>query len=521
MRAVVADPGGGMAAADSSSVPIPGLDLVGRGVFLHKSRPYELKEAYFSKSASRPYRSWETGRTYSVPEGYEVNDSPPMPAGQALNQSLIEESWDRFDKRTKLDVSLAVSNAPFSVDVTASQAKQIRKEEDSYYALRTSFIPLWTVYVPVAVDLCAIHPDINVPAPFRHSERKHYTKFFERFGTHYVKRVWVGGKATLAFTVEKSSELNKSDIQAGLKASMAGFGGGSVNASDQRHRERLQQNSECTVFGTGGDEFKLAALSSLDEEKYNEWIATIKENPQVIEFEAVGIWTLLSDAEQAQALMEAYREEVVFPALRAMFTVGDEVHFFENYLCYAYDMKTNLTAKPQRISDRWADLFRVGFERVDAAFVGRHLNSSEGEDLNGKIFFFNRDQYVRWDVESNCIDSGYPRRIIDGWPGVPFDRIDATVSVGPEAVYLFRGDDYVRFNTLTNQVDPGYPQPVKTRWAGITFDRVDAATYWGNGKIYFFRENQYVRYDSVMWRADPGYPKEVLSHYVEDWRFFE
>jgi hypothetical protein len=501
--------------------PIPGLELVGRGIYLRDSYPYELKGVHFERKVVRPYYSSETGKDYAVPEGYEVNDSPPMPTGQALNQAFIEESWDRFEKHTKLDTSLAVSHAPFTVDVTANQAQQLRQEEDSYYALRTSFIPLWTVYVPSGVALATLHPDITIPTPFSHKDRQYYSEFFERYGTHYVKRAWVGGKATLVFTVEKSSQMTKSEIQAGLKASMAGFGGGSVQASDQRYRERLQQNSECTVFGKGGDESKLAALSTLDEAKYNEWIETVKDNPQVIEFEAAGIWTLLSDSEQSQALMEAYSEEIIIPPLRAVFHLGDDAHFFENYYCYSYDLKRKVTTKPQRISDRWPDLFRVGFERVDAAFVGRYLTSSDGEDLNGKIFFFNRDKYVRWDVASNGIDPGYPRCIADGWPGVTFDRIDAVVNVAPEAVYLFMGNEYVRFNTLTNQADPGYPQPVSTRWVGVTFDRIDAATYWGNAKVYFFRDNQYIRYDTVMWRADAGYPKAVLSHYVEDWRFFE
>ncbi|MGH8473142.1 MAG: hypothetical protein ACREVJ_11950, partial [Gammaproteobacteria bacterium] len=95
-------------------LPIQGLEAVGRGVYLRPNQPYELKDVLFKRDNDETYYSPETGQTYTVPEGYEVNDSPPMPAAQALNQVLIEESWERFEKKESLDASLAVSNAPFS-----------------------------------------------------------------------------------------------------------------------------------------------------------------------------------------------------------------------------------------------------------------------------------------------------------------------------------------------------------------------------------------------------------------------
>ena len=500
---------------------IPGLEVVGRGVYLRPNQPYELKEVLFDRTTSAVYRSKETGLTYTLPERYQVDDSPPMPATQALNKSLVEESWDRFEKRTSLDASLAVSNGPFSVDVNASQTGQLRQEEESYYALRTSFIPLWALYIPNTVGVSDDDFDVDVPVPFSHSHRRDYAKFFERYGTHFIPRAWVGGKASLALTISKQTQMTKSEIQAGIKASMVGAGGGSVNTSNQRSKEKLQSNSQCTVFGKGGDELKLAALSTLDNALYNEWLATVKDNPQVIEFEAVGIWTLFQDRAKAQALMDAYKEETVFSSLRVVFNLDNRIHFFEDKSYYLYDLVENVTSHPQPIKDHWPQLFDVGFERVDAAFLGKYLQSSEGEDLNRKLFLFNRDKYVRWDVDAHQIDQGYPRLVTEGWPGVTFERIDATVNISPESVYFFCGNRYIRFNTLINRADEGYSELVSRRWTGVTFDRIDAATYWGNGKVYFFRGNQYIRYDTVMWRADPGYPKSILSHYVEDWRFFE
>jgi hypothetical protein len=505
----------------SALEPIPGLDAVGRGVFIRPGQPHQLKDILFGRKKSVTYRTTETDTSYAVPDTYAVDTSPPMPASQALNKTLLADSWERFEKQTTVDASLTVGRASFSLDVTLHQSKQLRQEEESYYAMRTSFVPLWSVYIPTADGFPDEALARDVPAPFSHSNRAEYARVFERFGSHYVKRVWVGGKASLVFIVRKSSSMTKSEIMAGLKASLPGIGGGSLSVEDQKTREKLQSNSQCTVLGQGGTEVQLAALGSLDDAAYNAWLETVRLNPEVIELEVEGIWTLVKDLDVSQALMDAYKEETVFSPFRVVFTTDHTLHLFRDVHYSSYDLNTRVASKPQRIRERWPQLFDVRFERVDAAFLGRYLVSSEGEDLSRKVFFFNRDMYVRWDLDKRGIDPGYPRTIVEGWPGVPFDRVDAVVNVSPDALYFFKGPHYVRFNTPRNHADPGYPDLISRRWAGVTFDRLDAAAYLGNGQVYFFRGDQYIRYDTALWRADPGYPKTIMSNYVEDWKFFE
>ena len=510
-----------MATAAKPLVPIPGLEAVGHGIYVRPDQPYQVKDVLFERKGTRPYYSQETDHTYAVPETYAVDSAPPMPSSQALNRTLLEESWERFEKLTSLDTSLTIGTTPFSLDVTMNQSSQLRTEEDSYYAMRTSFVPLWSIYIPTAYGFSDKDLGADIPVPFSHTNRRAYEQFFERYGTHYVKRAWVGGKASLVFTISKSSSMTEDEIRAGLKASLPGIGGGSLDASDKRTREKLQENSRCTVLGQGGNQFQLAALSSLDDAAYNAWLDTVKENPEMIEFEAVGIWTLLDDAAKGQALMDAYKEETVFSPLRVVFNLDYRIYFLADEYFSTYDLVNREATKPHRIRDKWPELFTVGFERVDAAFLGKYLVSSAGEDLSRKLFLFNRDKYVRWDVDKSIIDPGYPRQIADGWPGVTFERIDSALNVAPDALYFFKGNQYIRFNTLLNKADSGYPDLVSRRWVGVTFDRIDAAVYWGNGQVYFFRDNQYIRYDTVTWRADPGYPKSIASNYVEDWRFFE
>ncbi len=506
---------------EETMTPIIGLDIVGRGCYLNPHGPVQLKRVIFGQSNPHPFRSSETNTTYGVPEGYEVNDSPPMPAKQALNQLMIEESFERFERKLRVDSSLAVSNGAFSVDASASLASELRTSEEAYYALRSSFIPLWCVYVSDTTGLPDETFDLSgVPAPFDHDYRTQYDNFFERYGTHYVRRVWIGGKANLAFSVLKSSKMSKEDIQAGIKASL-GTARGEAHSSLQKSKEQLQSNAQCTVWGRGGDEVRLAALSSFDENLYNEWLTTIKDNPQVIEFEVAGIWTLVRDRDKAQALLEAYKAATTFKPLGAIFDFDQKVYFLRGNRYSIYDVEQATSSKPKKIGNEWPFLTGLGFDRIDAAFSGGPFVSQSGEDLRRKFYVFRKDKYLRVDFDKLAIDKGYPKKISEGFPEVNFERVDAILNPCNGELYFFNGDRYIRFNIAKNRADPGYPDLVKRRFVGVTFDRIDAAIYWGNGKAYFFRDDQHIRYDMVNYQADPGYPKVICGSYVEDWKFFD
>jgi hypothetical protein len=499
----------------------PGLDAVGRGIYLRPRQPYQLRRRLFRSDRLREFDSIETGQKYQLPDSYEVNDSPPMPAQQAINQMKVEESWDRVDEEMSLDTGVAAGNALFSIDASSIQAKQLRTEEDAFYALRTSFIPFFTIYVPDATKFPDTEFDVDVPIPFNHDHRREYEAFFDKFGTHYVRRVWVGGKATQAITVLKSSRMSKEEIQEGLRASFSTMAKGNVEQKLQSSRDKLQTNATCTVWGKGGDRLKLAALSSLDQTKYDEWLGSVPGNPGVIELEVVGIWTLIKDPKKAQALQDAYAAASTFTTLSAVFGLGRQVFFLRGDTFCVYDIDEAKTHKPVKIKDTWTEVVKIGFDRIDAAFNPGPGVTMKGEDISRKFYVFRGDKYLRVDYDTLKIDEGYPRPISEGWPNVPFRQLDAVLVTAPDSVYFFCGGEYVRFNMLTNQADDGYPQLVKDRWPGLTFDRIDAAFYRGNGKAYFFKDDQHIRFDMVNCRVDPGYPKYILGSYVEDWTFLD
>lgn len=129
-------------------------------------------------------------------------------------------------------------------------------------------------------------------------------------------------------------------------------------------------------------------------------------------------------------------------------------------------------------------------------------------EINGQIrqYAFYKNLYMR--IGSQGIDEGYPRRISDGWPGLPND-IDAalyldrkyhsrwtwngrrwtytTTQIAPRRTYFFKGSLYWRFEN--GRMLAGYPKSIGV-W-GLP-SNIDAAYTWSqNGRIYFVKGNSH------------------------------
>ncbi|HOF05484.1 MAG TPA: hemopexin repeat-containing protein [Syntrophales bacterium] len=132
---------------------------------------------------------------------------------------------------------------------------------------------------------------------------------------------------------------------------------------------------------------------------------------------------------------------------------------------------------------------------------------------NGKVCFFKGGQFIRYDIGADRADPGYPQEINDKtWPGLPWTGgVDAAVDWGNGKIFFFKGGQYLRYDVENNRADTGYPRRIDSRnWPGMIWTSgIDDVVNWGNGKAYFFKDYEYIRYDIAADKADPGYPKPV------------
>jgi hypothetical protein len=546
IAAVAVAPGSGSAeskppeAAVAQLQPIPGATVIGHGIYIKPRQPYELKASLFEfGEGGQVFKCWETEQTYTVPEHCMVNNSPPAPADQSLGETVIEESWDRFGSELTLNVNAAVSNKLISIDPSALRATDLRSEEDSYYALRSSFIAFWNLSMFELPEVPGLEREVDAlpQDPLDPSNRGAYARLFENYGSHYVKSVWVGGKASLVFVVAKSSQMTKEEIRAGIQASFGGILKVGASSEQKTVGDKFKSSSTCKVFGSGGDRIELAKLSSLEAEAYGHWIESVKKNPQVIQLGLAGIWTLVKNQKKAEALKTAYVQESGFKPLTAIIPVTmsfdgassteSRLYFVKDEDVFEYRLRQPPGEARTRRNPGFVAVLRqtleqspslAKFSRPDAAIS---LSGFPGQ-LNDSLYLFKHRECLRLDVPTLTVTDGYPKDIEEEWQGVNFDRIDAALAVAPDTVYFFRGPNYIRIDLAKGKPPMvGSRDLIKKRWDGVSFDRLDTAVYWGNSKVYLFYGDQYIRYDMAIYKADPGYPRFIESNYVEDWELFD
>jgi hypothetical protein len=188
------------------------------------------------------------------------------------------------------------------------------------------------------------------------------------------------------------------------------------------------------------------------------------------------------------------------------------IFYGDQYLRYDVENDRVDPGYPLPIKGNWPGFAEAGFDAgIDAA-----VNWG-----NGKAYFFREGQYVRYDIAADRVDPGYPLPIGGNWPGFTevtwASGVDDGVNWGTGKAYFFFRDRYLRYDIAADRVDPGYPLLIKGNWSGFAeagFDAgIDSAVNWGNGKAYFFRAGQYLRYDLATDRVDPGYPLQIRGNW--------
>ena len=107
---------------------------------------------------------------------------------------------------------------------------------------------------------------------------------------------------------------------------------------------------------------------------------------------------------------------------------------------------------------------------------------------NGKVYFFKDGHYIRYDIAADRADPGYPYPVTDEyWPGLrQLGRIDGAVNWGNGKAYFFNGSNYIRYDIHAGVPDRGYPKPINNRtWPGLWRGGFNSVLAWGDGKAFF------------------------------------
>lgn len=186
----------------------------------------------------------------------------------------------------------------------------------------------------------------------------------------------------------------------------------------------------------------------------------------------------------------------------------------EHAYCFAgdsyarYELKTAAIGKgyPRLISDGWK-----GVHHELAPDLRGHLTALFSS--HGKVFFFLGNSYVRFDLERNQVDPGYPKYIKRHWRGLWAADIDAILQVAPGTAYFIKGTQCIRYDLHADRAEAGYPRPLAEEFPGLAEfignEGVDAAVAWPDGGYYFIRNQQVLRYEPQTKQVSAGYPRQL------------
>ncbi|WP_236790950.1 hemopexin repeat-containing protein [Amycolatopsis sp. GM8] len=179
---------------------------------------------------------------------------------------------------------------------------------------------------------------------------------------------------------------------------------------------------------------------------------------------------------------------------------GEKAYFFtgDRYIRYDVEKDGIDDGYPLSIAAQWPGLFESD---IDAAMPWS----------DGSVFFFKAGQCLSYDIENNAVLDG-PRSIAERWPGLFESGIDAAVLWGSGNAYFFRGELYQRFDAETGAIDPE-ARSIAEDWPGAFTSGIETALWWPSGNPYFFSGDQYARHDPDSGAVVEGYPRSI-----SDWK---
>lgn len=164
----------------------------------------------------------------------------------------------------------------------------------------------------------------------------------------------------------------------------------------------------------------------------------------------------------------------------------------------------------------------TGFAPLAALHVDWAGSSLEGPPY--ALYFFRHSEYIRWDVDNECLFEGYPRAISELWPGlldvfpdVPLSGAMHVPGWDNRIFFFFKNHDHAavwnvaehRLDDETIAVQKLLPSELTApgHFAPVHVDR-------DNGQIvYVFRADTYTRFTvepgKMPTREDDGYPRKI------------
>jgi hypothetical protein len=282
---------------------LPGTEIVGHAVYWREGQQPQILPPLFPVDPAEliPLPGISSSADgYVLPARHFVNNTTQP----ATTNFAIFNSWNELKNDTNLGVGIALPST--GLGIGWQQLQEYQQKDESLYAVLTSYTPFYELYLdPNSIELS------SVSVPFSLHEESAYQSFFNEYGTHYIRRAIVGGQLIVLISETKTTKVSIEETKLGLNGLLSLIRGVNLDTGSRNALVEISQTSNAYISSVGGDPLLAQSINPFDlpnlHGQYQAWLQSIPSNPEVLHYTPEGIWNLIEDQEQLQALETAYK----------------------------------------------------------------------------------------------------------------------------------------------------------------------------------------------------------------------
>lgn len=315
-------PGEGPVPAPAGTTPeLAGADVLGWGydVFGGFADPGSCRQPVLDLPEA--YRDVTTidGKRYRL-----HSDVSYLSMGQGAVRVLAGMTLDEYRSSLRTEVNLGIQAGLFGGQIeTIFSHETLTQQEYAFSHVRDLF-KYYKLSLQPPVQKLATYLDPDV---LNDAKRLAPEAFFNRYGTHVVVELVMGGSCLYASSTLAAAFTDVQSLAIGAKASYLGVSG-QASAATTTERQRFDRYSETNVFVAGGDPKFAHDIATTGN--YQRWLDSLSsETVQFVDFtpqSLIPIWDLLNpvlpnEASRLAAAWPAYaidRQLKITPTLEAI-----------------------------------------------------------------------------------------------------------------------------------------------------------------------------------------------------------
>lgn len=297
---------------------IPGYDYIGRGFDVFgEFNQTSVKQPLFRTTTPSDQTFPLNGKDYTVPSNLGVAE---IQRKEGCSTVFSEKS--DFSEFLTLNAGIEGSYLAFSGEFTASFGNISKTTSEYQFGLYYVFTDGFAVDIRDAthdflLDSVLADPDYqNLPTTYTADSQLLFFRFFDKYGTHFISQVEMGGRLFYSVAIEKSFNFTDTEFKANLtaeyNASLT-----DVKANAQADWKTISQawvdNRQVQISAVGGSDSILNLLQKPEppqnfNESYTQWLTTLAGNPGPVNFTLMAVDKIFSgdQADAVKAAIEAY-----------------------------------------------------------------------------------------------------------------------------------------------------------------------------------------------------------------------